>query len=73
MSYVSVDNGRYALWQTAVTETLAIYWGVPGHTYAFYSVAVDRVGNVEPPPAVPDAVTTVAAGYDIYLPMVFKE
>src|SRR5262249_33183716 len=31
--------------------------GIPGHTYRFYSVATDNVGNVEPTPAAAEATT----------------
>src|SRR5690606_36873714 len=33
--------------------------GVPGHTYTFYSVARDNVGNIESAPASPDSTLTV--------------
>jgi hypothetical protein len=37
-----------------------------GHTYAFYSVARDMTGNIEPPPPAPDAQTlsTTAVAMD---------
>jgi hypothetical protein len=57
--YASVDNGPFAAW-TTMEETSAPFTGRGGGTYAFYSVARDYVGNVEPAPEVPDAITTVA-------------
>ena len=56
--YVSDNGGPFQLWQSAVTNTTATYDGVAGHNYAFHSVARDNAGNVEPPPATPDAQTT---------------
>ena len=43
------------------SEDSAEFIGQWGHTYEFYSVAVDNVGNRESPPTAPDAITTVAA------------
>src|SRR5262249_15128788 len=40
--------------------TGALFNGAPGHAYAFYSVATDNAGNVEAPPATPNALTTVS-------------
>jgi len=56
--YVSVDQGPFGLWLTT-SETSAILNGHAGRSYAFYTVATDHVGNVEPAPAAPDAITTV--------------
>jgi parallel beta helix pectate lyase-like protein/caspase domain-containing protein/pre-peptidase/CARDB protein len=63
--YVSEDGGPYELWQDAVAETSAVYTGRPGHTYAFYSVAVDNVGHREAAPAAADAQTTVSMVADL--------
>jgi len=52
--YVSDDNGPYTSWMTRVTNHSATFTGEKGHTYAFYSIAVDNVGNTEEPPAQPD-------------------
>jgi RHS repeat-associated protein len=57
--YVSDNGADFALWQDNVTETSAVYAGVEGHTYRFYSIATDHVGNAESGPANPDAITTV--------------
>ena len=43
--YVSSDNGSFQPWLTDTADTSATYQGVPGHTYAFYSLALDNVGN----------------------------
>ncbi|HEY7118261.1 MAG TPA: RHS repeat-associated core domain-containing protein, partial [Tepidisphaeraceae bacterium] len=77
--YVS-DNGAPAtLWIAKTDQTQGVYPGQQGHTYSFYTVAYDNVGNVETAPAVPDATTSVvdgtppgvvSAGYDQGTPLV---
>jgi hypothetical protein len=41
--------------------TSASYLGQYGHTYSFYSVATDNVGNVQPTPSSAQATTTVVS------------
>ena len=53
------DNGVRELWQQDTTDTEALFIGTPGHTYAFYSVAKDNVGHIEPAPEVADTQVTV--------------
>ena len=57
--YVSDDGGPFAIWQSATSATSAIYTGQAGHTYAFYSVASDQLGLVQPAPTAAQAMTTV--------------
>jgi hypothetical protein len=57
--YVSDDGGPFTLFQGNTTEPSATFTGQDGHTYAFYSVATDNVGNVEPTPLAPEATTLV--------------
>ena len=57
--FVSLDGGSFASWLTSTTQTSAIYTGLNGHRYAFYSVAVDNVGHREAAPSSADASTTV--------------
>jgi hypothetical protein len=45
--YVSDDGGAFKPWQIATSLTSASYIGTAGHTYSFYSIATDNVGNVE--------------------------
>ena len=59
--YVSDNNGPFTLWQSATTQSSATYTGQNGHTYRFYSVAVDNVGNVQATPDLAQAETTVDA------------
>ena len=54
--YVSTDNSEYLLWLSHTSATSAVFNGEDGHSYAFYSVAYDNVGNVEEVPSEPDAV-----------------
>ena len=58
--FVSDNGGDYILWQIDTTATSARYTGKFGHTYRFYSIATDQVGNAESPPTTPDATTTIA-------------
>lgn len=53
--YVSDDGGPFQLWLGNTTLTSATYNGQPGHTYAFYSIAMDNAGNIQLPPAQPGA------------------
>src|SRR6185437_2162180 len=49
----------FTRWQTATTSTTASYSGASGHTYGFYSVATDKVGNVQSTPTTAQASTLV--------------
>ena len=60
--YVSTDGASYALWKDDTTATSATFSGQAGHSYAFYSVAQDHVGNTEAAPATADATTQVVDG-----------
>jgi hypothetical protein len=59
--YVSDDGGAFTAFMTNTTATSASFTGQFGHTYAFYSVATDNVGNVQPTPTVAQAATQVVA------------
>ena len=59
--YVSDNSGPFTAWLSQTTASTANYSGQPGHTYGFYSLAVDGAGNVQPGKTVPDASTAVAA------------
>lgn len=59
--FVSDNNGRFIAFVTGSTATSAVYMGTVGHTYRFYSLAMDNVGQVEAVPAAFDAQTTVIA------------
>ena len=55
------DGGAFALWQKGVTATSASFTGVAGHSYAFYSVAMDGTGNTEAPKTAADTTTSVTS------------
>ncbi len=57
--YVSTDGGPFNSFLTQTTATSAAFSGQAGHTYAFYSVATDNVGNVQATPPAPQTVTTI--------------
>jgi hypothetical protein len=57
--YVSVDGGAFTPWLVGTTQTSAMFFGSPGHTYGFASVATDNVGNVGPAPTAAQATTTL--------------
>lgn len=59
--YVSDNGGAFTAWQQDTRQTSATFNGQPGHTYSFYSIATDGVGNTEDAPSSPDAVTSVPA------------
>ncbi len=60
--FVSKDGGPYTPFLTSTTETSATFAGVFGNTYAFYSVATDNFGTVQP------AATSAQATTKIVLP-----
>ncbi|MBI2806879.1 MAG: hypothetical protein HYX68_18015 [Planctomycetes bacterium] len=56
------DNGAAAtIWKNQTTQTSDDFTGVDGHTYAFFSIARDLLGNTEAAPGSADANTTVDA------------
>jgi 6-phosphogluconolactonase (cycloisomerase 2 family) len=57
--YASDNGGPFVPWLTNTAGTQAIYSGVGGHTYRFYSIARDLVGNIENAKTAPEATTQV--------------
>ncbi len=55
--FVSNNGGSFTLWNAGATQTSAVFTGVAGHTYRFYSVAVDLVGHREVAPPTADTQT----------------
>jgi len=45
--YVSTNNNEYDLWLNNVSTTKALFKGVAGNKYSFYSQSIDHVGNIE--------------------------
>ena len=60
--YVSDNGGPFTPYLLGTTDTMGIFSGAVGHTYAFYSVATDNVGNAEGTPSSAEATTTVLGG-----------
>jgi RHS repeat-associated protein len=58
--YASTDGSPFVPIIVNTSATQAALAGRPKHVYAFYSVARDNVGNIEIPPAAPDAVVEIA-------------
>ncbi|MDB9426220.1 CARDB domain-containing protein, partial [Microcystis aeruginosa CS-564/01] len=58
--YVSENGGNFTLWLDNTTLTEASYRGQPGKSYAFYTVAIDNVGNLEITPTNAQATTQIA-------------
>lgn len=59
--FVSDNGAAFQPWLSATSLTFAQYSGVDQHTYSFYSVARDLVGNQEIAPVTPEATTTAEA------------
>ncbi|MBK8658099.1 MAG: T9SS type A sorting domain-containing protein [Bacteroidetes bacterium] len=63
--YVTVnDTATYLLLNNYAFDSAGVK-GQYGSTYKFYSIARDRVGNIEDAPAQPDAVVTLQQPVDI--------
>jgi hypothetical protein len=59
--FVSDNGGPFTAFQTNTTATSATFSGQVGHTYGFYSIATDLVGNVEGAKTAAEANTTVTS------------
>ncbi len=70
--YVSEDGGSFTVWQQGITTTSAIYTGVDGHTYGFFSVATDLVGFVQATPGAAQATTNVVGTKSVFIPLLYK-
>ena len=51
--YDSDDGGPFTAFLTNTTLTSTTFTGQLGHTYGFYSVATDNLGDVQPTPTCP--------------------
>ena len=60
--YVSDNGGPFTTWLSNTASTSAMFTGQLGHTYGFYSIARDLVGNVEA--AKTNAETTTVVSMD---------
>jgi hypothetical protein len=59
--YASDTGGPFAPWLTNTTAAAAIFTGVVGHTYSFYSIGTDLTGNMEVGKTSAEASTAVTA------------
>ncbi len=57
--YLSDNGSAYQPALNHIKTSPATLHGVPGHTYTFYSIARDNVGNIESAPVSPDSTLTV--------------
>jgi hypothetical protein len=57
--WVDVDGSGPTLWLPATTATAASYPGASGHHYGFFTVAHDKTGLDEAPPATPDVAADI--------------
>ncbi|MGO8790136.1 MAG: choice-of-anchor D domain-containing protein [Terriglobia bacterium] len=57
--YASDNGGAFTAWQQNTTATSATFAGQVGHTYGFYSIATDLVGNTESSKSSAEASTMV--------------
>ena len=57
--YVSIDAAPAILWLSRTTLTSSDYSGQAGHSYAFFSVAIDALGQVEARPLNVDSSTAI--------------
>jgi hypothetical protein len=57
--YVSDNGGTFTPWLTGTAATSATFTGQVGHTYGFYSIATDNVGNIEPAKTAPETTVQV--------------
>ncbi len=57
--FVSDDGGPFAKWLDGTTATSGSYPGQTGHSYGFFSIGTDLVGNTEPLKTVSESTTQV--------------
>jgi hypothetical protein len=65
--FVAVDRGPWMLWTNQPAGNQVEFTGEPGHRYAFYSVAHDYAGHIEPAPEVADTATQIASSVALTL------
>jgi hypothetical protein len=59
--FVAEDGGAYVPVVERTSATSTVFRGRVGHSYSFYSLARDRVGNVEAPKDVGETTTQIVA------------
>ena len=72
--FVSDNGGPFTAFQTATTATSATFTGQAGHSYGFYSVVTDSVGNVQTTPTAAQATTSLPSDLNsLYVTAVFLD
>lgn len=61
--YVSDDGAPFTVFQAHTSATTATFTGQSGHTYSFYSIARDLVGNVESAKTAAEATTQTGLAF----------
>jgi hypothetical protein len=59
--FVSDNAGAFTVWQQQTTATSATFSGQVGHSYGFYSIGQDLVGNIETAKNAAEATTSVGS------------
>jgi hypothetical protein len=67
--FVSDSGGPFTVWLKNTAARSATFIGQVGHTYGFYSIARDLVGNMEPTKSSAEATTQVVLATDTTPPM----
>jgi hypothetical protein len=62
-----VQRDAFTPFLTATTQTSATFTGQFGHTYGFYSVATDNVGNRQPTPTAAQATIQLIDPFQLYV------
>lgn len=57
--YISDNGGQYLPAMNHITQSSVSMTGLPGHTYSFYSIAMDNVGNAEDTKTNPDGTIVI--------------
>jgi RHS repeat-associated protein len=57
--FVSTDGGPFQPLSTNTSATSTSFTGKAGHTFGFYSIARDQLGNLEGPKSAADTTTTI--------------
>jgi hypothetical protein len=65
--FVSDNGGTFTPFVTGTTQTSAVFTGQVGHSYAFYSVATDNVGNRQLTPTAAQATTQLVDPFLLYV------
>jgi hypothetical protein len=67
------DQDPAYLWRAGTSDHTALFEGLPGHRYGFYTRARDNVGNIEDAPEPSSYDVEITAGWHcIWLPLVVR-